>query len=45
MGLQKVYFISTAICIAAFALFAPYFLRQPALNGTEGRLSTGHESL
>ncbi len=45
MGLQKVYFVSTGICIAAFALFAPYFLRQSALNGTEGRLSAGRESV
>ncbi len=39
MGLQKVYIISTAICLVSFVLFAPYFLRQPALNGTEGRLT------
>ncbi len=39
MGLQKVYYISAAICILAFVGFAPYFLKQPALNGTEGRLS------
>jgi len=39
MGLQKVYFISAAVCFLAFAAFAPYFLRRPALNGAEGRLN------
>jgi PPP family 3-phenylpropionic acid transporter len=39
MGFQKVYFVSTAICLVSFVAFAPYFLRQPALNGAEGRLN------
>lgn len=42
LGLQKVYFISAAICLLSFAAFAPYFLRQSALNGTEGRLNAGN---
>ena len=39
IGLRNVYYVATAICIASFIIFAPYFLRQPALNGAEGRLS------
>jgi PPP family 3-phenylpropionic acid transporter len=35
IGLQNVYYISTAVCLASFAAFAPYFLRRPALNGQE----------
>ena len=33
MGMQKVFFISAAVCAATFLVFAPYYLRRKPLNG------------
>lgn len=33
MGMQKVFYVSAAICCVTFLVFAPYYLRRKPLNG------------
>ena len=37
VGRQNVFFLSAAVCLAAFLIFGIYFLRREPMNGREGR--------